>query len=71
VLLLHCLRISADDLSSEVLPYVEIGKQPLEQMEQSWTGAKKCQAIVDEFLAFIRSILKSGRKGVCNFSHGP
>lgn len=71
VLLMHCMRISEDEVSvTNCLGYVDIGKSILDDMQDKWQGAPKARAVVDEFLSFTLGVLQSERKGICNFSHG-
>lgn len=68
VLLLHCLRVSKDELSvAEVLRQVQSGMGALKDLDRHWAGAKKCRGVVDEFLGFTLEVVQSGQRGRCLF----
>lgn len=69
VLLMHCMRVSKDEISmTEVLGHVEKGMAALKAFEPGWSGARKCRAIVEEFLEFTLNVLQNGSRGRCYFA---
>lgn len=68
VLLMHCMRVSKDELSkTEALGHVESGMAALQALERDWCGALKCRGVLEEFLEFTLDVLQTGNRGRCYF----
>jgi hypothetical protein len=70
IVLLQFVRGSSDSLYNELaLRDIQTALKILQDLEGSWSGAKKCRAVVGEYLEFTNHVLQGGRRGVCNFEH--
>jgi hypothetical protein len=70
IVLLQFVRGSNDAAyNAATLKDIQNALAILQILEKSWNGAKKCGAIVEEYLEFTYYVLEGGRKGVCNFEH--